>query len=133
MASSSGALGSSDQMPLPIHVHEAEVALSRGTFEIPEGQSRECSASIWDAELSETSEEEMICFTKYEPIDIPGWGQYAIPTGFANLPQIVQHRILGYLRVHKGRKGLRVQIKAAFRADRRERWGIMTASLLKRV
>ena len=75
----------------------------------------------------------MICFTKYEPVNVPGWGQYAIPAGFANLPQIVQHRILGYLRVHRGRKGLRVQIKAAFRADRRERWGIMTAILLKRV
>ena len=119
MASSSGALGSSDQMPLPIHVHEAEVALSRGTFEIPEG--------------SDTSEEEMISFNKYEPIDAPGWGQYAIPTGFANLPQIIQSRILGYLRVHRRRKGFRVHIKTVFRADRRERWGFMTAILLRRV
>ena len=34
--------------------------------------------------------------------------------------------------MRKGRKGFCVQIKASCRADRRERWGIMTASLIKR-
>ena len=46
--------------------------------------------------------------------------------GFSTLPQIVQDSILGYLRVHRGRKGLRIQIKAAYKQDRRERWGILT-------
>ena len=74
----------------------------------------------------------MIGFTKYEPVNVLGWGQYALPAGFATLPQIVQDQILGCLRMCKGRKGFRVQIKVAYRADRRERWGIMATSLVKR-
>ena len=70
MASSSGAMGSTDPVPQPARIHEAEMAPPRGTPEAPEGQGRGRTAVVRDPEFSEASEEELIRFTKYEPINV---------------------------------------------------------------
>ena len=75
----------------------------------------------------------MTAFFQYEPVNLPGWGQYSLPTGFAALPQIIQEKVLGYLGKRRGRKGFRVHMKASSSADKCERWGIMTLILVKRV
>ena len=63
----------------------------------------------------------MTSFCQYEPVNLPGWGQYSLPTGFAALPQIIQEKVLGYLGKRRGRKGFRVHMKASSSADKCER------------